>query len=125
MPTWLPPYDDSDRWARRAAAWAASLLPPELTRAVPELATRPRAAGRVAWYWMLATLAARGRDQETLSMSAVIPCGALDGLLGEDDTAMLRALEVPLDRDTPASELEKRLEELREVGHRLPVKFPQ
>jgi hypothetical protein len=125
MPTWLPPYNPSDRWARRAASWAASLLPLEITRAVPELSTRPRAAGRVAWYWATATLAARGRDQETLSMSAVIPCGALDGLLGEDDIAMLRALEVPLDRDTPPSELEQRLEDLRRIGHRLPVKFPQ
>jgi hypothetical protein len=125
MPTWLPPYDDSDRWARKAAAWAASLLPPEITRAVPELSTRPRAAGRVAWYWATATLAARGRDQETLSMSAVIPKGALDGILPDEDIALLRALEVPLDRDTPASELERRLEELRRIGRRLPVKFPQ
>src|SRR5699024_10969092 len=68
----LPPYDHRDWWARKAAAWVSRLLPPEAGQAVPELHVRPRAAGRVAWRWMHASLNARGRDLGTLSMSAVI-----------------------------------------------------
>lgn len=120
----LPPYDHRDWWAQHAAAWTSMLLPPEAAQAVPELHTHPRAAGRVAWRWMSASLDARGRDTGTLAMSRVIPAGHLNGLLGDEDIAMLRALQIPAST-APRDELERRLEELREVGPRLPVKWPQ
>lgn len=120
----LPPYDHRDWWARHAAAWASMLLPPEASTAVPELHTHPRAAGRIAWRWMHASLDARGRDMHTLAMSAVIPASDLDGLLGDGDAAMLRALQVAAST-APRDELERRLEELRAVGPKLPVRWPQ
>jgi hypothetical protein len=124
-PFGLPPYDRSDHWARRAAAWAASLLPTEIIRAVPDLAVWPRAAGRVAWYHTTATLAARGRAMDNLAMSAVVPVHALDGLLTPEDVSLIRDIEVPVDRSTPTWELERRLEELQAVGKWLPAKWPQ
>lgn len=126
--TWpldLPPHDPGDWWAGKAAAWVSALLPPEVATAVPDLHVRPRAAGRVAWRWMHASLDARGRDMDTLAMSKVIPQGELDGLLSGDDVAMLRALDVPADTTTPREELERRLEELRAVGPRLPRTYPR
>ncbi|MBV2364248.1 hypothetical protein [Streptomonospora nanhaiensis] len=124
-PLELPPYDPADWWARRAAAWVAGLLPMEITRAVPELHVRPRAAGRVAWVWWQAVLAARGRDMAALSMSAVVPHGLLEGLLPDDDIALLRAIQVPMDETTPAEEIERTLGYLRTVGSRLPVRYPK
>lgn len=122
----LPAYDHGDWWAKSAAAWAASLLPPEITDAVGELHVRPRAAGRVAWRWMHASLDARGRDVGMLSMSRVVPAGLLEGILPADDIALLRALQVPPDTTTPRAEIERRLQELSEVGRRgLPVRYPQ
>lgn len=126
--TWpldLPPPDPRDWWAGRAAAWVSALLPPEVATAVPDLHVRPRAAGRVAWRYMHASLDARGRDMGTLSMTAVIPASELDGLLDADDIAMLRALEIPADTTTPRADLEQRMDELRVVGKHLPVRYPR
>ncbi|GAA1749030.1 hypothetical protein [Streptomonospora arabica] len=88
-----PPYDHRDWWVRKAAAWVSRLLPPEAGQAVPELHVRPRAAGRVAWRWMHASLNARGRDLGTLSMSSVISREQLDGILPDTDIDQLRALD--------------------------------
>lgn len=120
----LPPHDHRDWWARRAAAWCSALLPPEAATAVPELHVHPRAAGRVAWRWMHASLDARGRDMHTLAMSRVIPPGELDGLLAGEDIAMLRALDVPA-ATAAREDLERRLEELAAVGPHLPRTYPQ
>ena len=116
-----PPTPGRHDYPVRVAAWVCRLVPDMLLRAVPALSEHPRAAGRVSWYCAQATLTARGReDGVPISMSAAIPPGALDGLLPDDDVALLRGLQLPVDTTTPASVIRARLEALAEVGPTLP-----
>ncbi|MFC7331375.1 hypothetical protein [Marinactinospora rubrisoli] len=122
-PLGLPlPSDPS--WRRRAAAWVSHLLPGTVLTACPALTEHPRAAGRVAWVYWRAVQTARGRDERgPLSMSAAIPADLLAGLLPEDDVALVRALQVPVDTATSARAIERRLEDLAAVGPHLPTHF--
>jgi hypothetical protein len=126
--TWpldLPQRSTADWWARKAAAWSSHLLPPEIIRAVPAVSNHPQGAALTAGYWMRAVLTARKLGMHTLALSAVIPRPALDGLLPPEEIGWLRALEIPVDTTTPDDYLRRRLEELREVGPVLPVRYPQ
>ncbi|GAB3488841.1 hypothetical protein [Nocardiopsis coralliicola] len=96
-------------------AWDAYICPAHLTRAVESLSTHPRGAALIAGRTIDAMLDARGRDEtETpISMSAVIGPDELNEILPTEGIELIRGLQVPIDTETPAPELQRRVTLLR------------
>ncbi|GAB3488770.1 hypothetical protein [Nocardiopsis coralliicola] len=114
---WIMPAPSRARhdYPTAVAAWVAHICPAHLTRAVDSLSTHPKGAALIAGRTISAMLDARGRDEidTPLSLSAVIEPTDLDELLPTEDIELIRGLQVPVDTETPAPELQRRVALLR------------